>query len=107
MAYLSHSSLDHRTLRTVSGRLTSGMIFRSALVAVAAAAAVLALSEGGAAPTATTAPLAVKSARIAPVVPVAGAAGQLTVDQAARTTTVEKGTVSTLSPAGPWASEVK
>lgn len=107
MAYVGHSSFDHGVFRLGAGRLSAPLIFRSALVAVAVAAAVLALSDGDATTSAATQAAAVKADRIGRAAAIPGEAGLLTTDPAARTTTVVRGTVATISPDSPWAAEAK
>jgi hypothetical protein len=101
MAYISHSPFDYRSLRERAGHVSPSLLIRSALVAVAAAVAMLALSEAYA-PASVVAPLAVKTDRLGVATGgFAGETGRMFVDAAARTTTVERGVVAELSPASP------
>ncbi|MDR4306325.1 hypothetical protein IHQ68_06805 [Chelatococcus sambhunathii] len=107
MAYVGHSSFDHGVFRIGAGRLSTPLVFRSALVAAAVAAAVLALSDGDTATSAATQATAAKADRIGRAEAIPSEAGLLTTDPAARTTTVVRGTVATISPDSPWAAEFK
>lgn len=110
MAYVGHSPVrEFRDLRSAIVSVASpALVVKSALVAVAAAVAILALSDGGAVSTAAPQAVAAKKADrlAAPQVAasqVAGGLGGYTHDAAARTTTVERGAVTPLSPDSPAA----
>lgn len=99
MAYISHSPIRDFHIPGVSG----AVLLRSALVAVAAAGVMLALSETRLSAPAPAAPVAAKADRLATAAPVAaktGGAGYV-VDTANATTTVEKGAAVPLSPQSP------
>lgn len=106
MAYVGHSPVrEFRTSRafSASAGLTSAFA-KSALVAMAAAAAILALSEVGG--TAAGGMAMAKGDRIAaPHALVAEAGGGFSVDAAARTTTVERGAATPLSPESPFRAD--
>lgn len=106
MAYVGHSPLREFNPRRVfadhAGQ-TSAFV-KSALVALAAAAAILALSDAGGIATESSA--MAKGDRIAsPRAIVADAGAGFTVDAAARTTTVERGAAAPLSPDSPFRAD--
>lgn len=104
MAYISHSPFDYRSLRERAGHVSPSLLIRSAFVAVAVAVAMLALSEAYA-PATPTAPLAQKGDRLEMSGgALSGDTGRVSVDAAARTTTVERGTVAELGPASPMST---
>ncbi|MFC3695055.1 hypothetical protein [Chenggangzhangella methanolivorans] len=72
---------------------------KSALLALAAAVAILALSEGGGSATETS---VAKADRIAAPRAAATSAAGVTVDAQARTTTIERGATAPLSPDSPF-----
>ncbi|WP_020177824.1 hypothetical protein [Methylopila sp. M107] len=107
MAYISHSPFDYRSLRERASHVSPSLLIRSALIAVAAAVAMLALSEANM-QTAPTAPLAQKGDRLgAAAGALPGDTGAVTTNIAARTTTVERGAVAGLSPDSPMSVVVK
>jgi hypothetical protein len=111
MAYIGHSSIQQGIKQRGASTAVapSGMLARSAFLAIFAALAVLILSDGGAqAPGAGSALVAAKSDRLAApraVVAVsAETSGGVLHDAAARTTTVALGAVVPLSPDSPMSA---
>jgi hypothetical protein len=102
MAYVAHSHLrDVRDLRGAVAFATSPAVLgRSALLAVAAAAAILALSDGGAVTGGPSDAVVAKKADRLPVAPSAPRAerAEVAVDRVAGVTSVSRGTVADLSP---------
>lgn len=103
MAYISHGSFDYRSLRDHLPHVSASLLIRCSFVAIAAAAAILALSEGVHAPAAS---VSGKSDRLAvsasAATPQSGA--RAVTDAQARVTTVERGAVVPLSPQSPFAA---
>lgn len=105
MAYVGHSPV--REFRGFGGAavasLNSAVFVKSALLAIGAAAAILALSEVGGSAGETVA--AAKADRLAAPIAASSVAGGFSVDAQARTTTVERGAVTPLSPDSPFAGK--
>lgn len=102
MAYVGHSPVrEFRDFRGGSFAASYGTTFvKSALIAMAAAAAILALSEIGGSAGESVA--AAKGDRIAAPVAASATPGGFTVDAQAHTTTVERGAATPLSPDSPF-----
>lgn len=106
MAYVSHSSFDYRSLRERVEHVSPSLLFRSAAVAVVVAAAMLLMIEGRSdTNSVTTGAVAAKADRLAPASVSAEEMSRMVVDQAARTTTVERGVLAALSPDSPMAAQ--
>lgn len=104
MAYVSYSPVrDFHGVRSV---VAAPIVFRSALVAIAAAGAILALSEANVTNAAATA-TAAKGDRVAAVSSseLGAASVGYYVDDAARTTTVERGAATPLAADSPFAGQ--
>lgn len=102
MAYVSHSSIDYRTVRERLSHAPASLLIRSCVVAVAAVVAVLALSEARHA----SAPAAGKGDRVAGPVMIAPVDGsRVIVDTAARTTTIQRGATAPLATDSPMAAK--
>ena len=102
MAYVVHSPVrEFRGFRGAVASVQNGPIFlKSALVALAAAAAILALSEVGG--TASVSMASAKSDRLAAPAAATVSGDGFQVDAQARTTTVERGAATPLSPDSPF-----
>lgn len=99
MAYISHSPIRDIRIPGVSAALVA----RSALVAALAAGVVLALSAGTQAPAPAAATVAAtKSDRLVAPVAATSASSGYEIDQANRTTTVERGAATPLSADSPF-----
>ena len=109
MAYVSHSSYRAYDRSRDWSRFDASLLGRAAIVALAAGAAVVALSgvttdEGGAMERHAF----IKGDRIVAASAVIPAVStSYVVDEKARTTTVEKGSVAALSPDSPYAAATK
>ena len=104
MAYLSHSPVrEFQFGAAIASRIAPGLIVKSALVAVAAAGAILALTEFSSAPEAAVA--SAKGDRL--VAPISAGVAATDVgfvnDPATRTTSVAKGAETPLSAGAPMA----
>lgn len=103
MAYVGHSPV--REFRNFHGVATLGghrsAFAKSAVIAIAAAAAIMALSDIGGGATETFA--MAKADRVAPPSAVAAVIGDgFSVDAVSRTTTVERGATTPLSTDSPF-----
>ena len=103
MAYVSHSSIDYRTLRERLAHAPASLLMRSCVVAVAAVVALLALSESSHAPAPASMAKGDRVAGPVLIAPVDGA--RVVVDTAARTTTIERGALTALAADSPMAAK--
>lgn len=103
MAYVSHGSIDHRTLRERFAHSPASLLLRSCVVAVAAVVALLALSEASHGPAPAASAKADRVAGPIAAAPVDGA--RVVVDPAARTTIIERGALAPLAPDSPMAAK--
>lgn len=102
MAYVGHSPVrEFRDFRSASVTAAYATTFmKSAMLAIAAAATILALSEVGGSAGESVA--AAKGDRVAAPVASATAPASFVVDAQSRTTTVERGAAMPLSPDSPF-----
>jgi hypothetical protein len=109
MAYVSHSSYRAYDRSQDWSRFDASLLGRAAIVALAAGAAIVALSgatmEGGAREQRVLGKGDKIVAAVSVVIP--AVSKTYITDGAARTTTVEKGAVAQLSPDSPYAAATK